>query len=65
MFSGLSVIVVLEAFVSESTISVFITQVPPGITDQELRNLFAPYGNIVELHLVKKSQGAGQLTANL
>eukprot|EP00798_Chlamydomonas_sp_ICE-L_P017687 gene17687-24042_t len=37
----------------------FVGQVPPTLTEQELRDLFSPYGNITDVHVVKKTQGAG------
>eukprot|EP00195_Chlamydomonas_chlamydogama_P012061 CAMPEP_0202894456 /NCGR_PEP_ID=MMETSP1392-20130828/3866_1 /ASSEMBLY_ACC=CAM_ASM_000868 /TAXON_ID=225041 /ORGANISM="Chlamydomonas chlamydogama, Strain SAG 11-48b" /LENGTH=444 /DNA_ID=CAMNT_0049579165 /DNA_START=76 /DNA_END=1406 /DNA_ORIENTATION=+ len=36
----------------------FVGQIPATLTELELRNLFLPYGNIVEVHLLKKNPGA-------
>lgn len=40
-------------------------QIPATITEAELRNLFACFGNIVELHLLKKGVGAGEICRNM
>jgi len=34
-------------------------QIPPNTTEDGLRDLFSPYGTIVELALLKKNPGAG------
>ncbi len=34
-------------------------QIPSNSTDDLLRSLFAPYGNVVEVHLLKKGVGSG------
>ena len=36
------------------------SQIPVTTTEEELRGIFAPYGTIVELALLKKNPGAGQ-----
>ncbi len=35
-------------------------QIPGTTTEDELRELFTPYGSIVELALLKKNPGAGE-----
>jgi CUG-BP- and ETR3-like factor len=34
-------------------------QIPPAMTEDALRELFAPYGNVVEVHVLKKNVGSG------
>lgn len=35
------------------------TQIPSTATEEELRDLFSPYGTLVDLALLKKNPGAG------
>ncbi|MEW5303084.1 MAG: hypothetical protein WDW38_001409 [Sanguina aurantia] len=37
----------------------FVGQIPSSVTEDILRTLFAPHGNIVELHVLQKPAGAG------
>ena len=38
------------------------SQIPVTTTEEELQGLFAPYGSIVELALLKKNPSAGTFT---
>eukprot|EP00197_Chlamydomonas_leiostraca_P002281 CAMPEP_0202857886 /NCGR_PEP_ID=MMETSP1391-20130828/652_1 /ASSEMBLY_ACC=CAM_ASM_000867 /TAXON_ID=1034604 /ORGANISM="Chlamydomonas leiostraca, Strain SAG 11-49" /LENGTH=531 /DNA_ID=CAMNT_0049536745 /DNA_START=118 /DNA_END=1713 /DNA_ORIENTATION=+ len=37
----------------------FVGQIPPNMTEEALRAMFQPYGNITEVHLLKKNPGSG------
>jgi hypothetical protein len=36
------------------------TQIPTTMPEETLSAMFAPFGNIAELHMLKKNPGAGQ-----
>jgi RNA recognition motif-containing protein len=39
---------------------IIIAQIPSNATEDQLREIFEPCGNIVDLALLKKNPGAGQ-----
>ena len=40
-------------------------QIPTTMPEEALHAMFSPYGNIVELHMLKKNPGAGELVCSV
>jgi RNA recognition motif-containing protein len=39
---------------------VFVGMIPPGTNEDDLRNLFSPYGELTDVHVMRTPSGEGK-----